>query len=136
MYFKDNQSAFTYACKFIDNSMQKDTILPAIVKETSNVSGGLQNLKLLLASNDGGVSVIAKTINNKVIRINEGDFVAFQVLEYHPESPIAVDLIGFVVSKLQAIYDVEEGGWHHDIGDRELHNSYTISCISLSIQHS
>ena len=110
LVFKDNESAFEYSCKFMDCSIIPGSALPGIVLHVEPGKEGLQLLSLKVVSNDGGLDIpYSTTVNAEVPKLIEGDFVAFQVVEYDSSLPVIGGLIGFVVAKLEPILDMKQG---------------------------
>jgi hypothetical protein len=80
LYFNDNQSAFAYACKFLDCTFAQMTVISGLVEQVGPTNDGLQRCRLRLSSDTGGRPVLfCTTINKLVPALRVGDLVAYFV---------------------------------------------------------
>ncbi len=76
--FKDNKSAFEYACKFKDCTIYEGAHIPALVIDSDKDN---EKVALKVASDDGGFLTLARPIT-KEHNIQNGDFVAWTAVKY------------------------------------------------------
>jgi hypothetical protein len=112
--FKDNASAFEYACRYMDCRVIDDEFLPALVQTVESTKDGRQICSLLLASDSGGREIwYCETLNENVPFLKTGDIVAYRVVRHFPESESkisALSVMGFIVAKLKPIIS-RNGTW-------------------------
>lgn len=95
LMFKDNNSAFDYACKYIDCTPKEGATLLAIVLDSKEEYETKQSVKtqddgsqlamIKVASDDGGFNVPANTAGTEGVILKPGDLVAWQAMQYMPE---------------------------------------------------
>ncbi|WP_395490889.1 hypothetical protein ACG1VR_10540 [Cedecea davisae] len=118
--FKDNQSAFDYACQFMDSKIQMDKPMLAIVEpgptgeQPIQMDSGRQRTILRVCSDDGGFMVVADSAYDKGPRLRIGDLVAWLPVDYAAELKGQVDdprfaIMGFIVGTLHPVLSGE--GW-------------------------
>ncbi len=123
LIFKSNADAFDYVCKYMDNTLKKDSIIPALVMDSKEFAGtevsvkkderGIQTALLKVASDDGGFLVMAQTPNAGQPDLMPGDLVGWHAYEYSKEMAKAGDdrfgWVGFIVAKLALELDIKSG---------------------------
>ena len=90
--FPDTTSAFEFACRALDCTLEPYKPLPAMVMNAGGMFGspagvkreadGTQLAVLKIASSDGGFYVLSKTSNPGGPDLAVGDFVAWMPVEY------------------------------------------------------
>ena len=125
--FKNNESAFEYACKFMDNDLREGVGLLALVldaKELYNLEtsvpkddSGIQIVALKVASNDGGFEVMAQTLSANGPNLNPGDLVVWEVGTYLQELANTHDderfgWVGLILGTLKPVW--ANGSWEGD----------------------
>jgi hypothetical protein len=121
--FKDNASAFGYACKFLNCALTPGAMLPALVQDGRPIFGihetihrkadGTQTAFLKVASSDGGFLVLATTTGEGPL-LEPGDLVGWLAGEYSPDlGDIAPDKrfgwVGLIVGTLRPEW--RDGSW-------------------------
>ena len=124
LYFKDNLSAFEYACQFLSSELKAGAYLPALVQDATALLGhgepvkrqkdGNQIAMLKVCSSDGGFTVLASSASPKGPSLQVGDLVIWQAGASVPAMASQVkDLrstwVGLIVAKLQPEYTVGRG---------------------------
>lgn len=123
LIFKTNSDAFNYICKYMDNTLKKDAIIPALVMDSKEFAGtevsvkkdnqGIQTALLKVASDDGGFLVLAQTPNAGEPDLIPGNLVGWHAFEYSKEIAKAGDersgWVGFIVAKLAPELDIKSG---------------------------
>lgn len=120
LIFKDNQSAFDYACKYLDTKISMDKPMLAIVEpgpsgqQPIKMESGRQRAILKVCSDDGGFMVVADSAYDKGPRLRVGDLVAWLPVDYAVELKDQVydprfAIIGFIVGTLHPVLSGE--GW-------------------------
>lgn len=104
LYFKDNESAFAYACKYMDCGLTVGSFIPALVKSIKRAGDGSEEYEVLVASDAGGFLQTTYTSDDSM-KLSVGDLVAFWVGATAPR------LLGFVPRKLAPEYSAANGGW-------------------------
>jgi len=121
--FKDNASAFEYACIYLECEVAKGAMLPAIVQDGKALFGtqvsvtaaadGTQTAVVKVASKDGGFLVVAKTPGPGP-ELRPGDFVAWlahshvaKLAEASPDKRFG--WVGLIVGTLKPEW--REGSW-------------------------
>ena len=104
LVFKDNESAFAYACKYMDCRLTVGSFIPALVKSITRKVDGSEEYEVLVASDAGGFLLSTFTSDDN-IKLSIGDLVAFWVGATEPR------LMGLVPRKLMAEYSADNGGW-------------------------
>jgi len=121
--FKDNTSAFEYACKYLECEVAEGAMLPAIVQDgkalfgtpasVSAATDGTQTAAIKVASKDGGFLVVAKT-PGRGPQLKPGDFVAWlagshvaKLAEAAPDKRFG--WVGLIVGTLKPEW--KEGSW-------------------------
>jgi hypothetical protein len=116
LFFKGNEEAFQYACKFLECDPVKGRDLPCIVEELEELDKeGRQSFRLRLASNDGGFELYGcQAIDGGVPPLHKGDLAIYRVLDYYPESRTTHSMLrmpGFIVAKIEPVYRLSDGCW-------------------------
>lgn len=120
LIFKDNISAFEYACQYLDTSLSPDKPMPAIIipgpsgEQPVLLDSGRQRAMLKVCSDDGGFFVIADSSNSKGPKLKIGDFVAWLPVDYAEEIKDKFDdprsaMVGFVLGTLEPV--LTPSGW-------------------------
>ena len=113
--WKDNASAFDYACKFMDCRILEGEAIPALVDKVEALPDGRQTCSLRITSDEGGREVtFCQTLNENVPTLKVGDFVAYRVISFFPESHskiAALSVMGFIVAKLKPAWSIEHNSW-------------------------
>ena len=115
MVFKDNASAFEYACNYLDSRVVVGETLLALVEKVEPLRDGRQRCTLRLESDEGGRELLfCETLNKQVPVLQVGDLVAYGVAGHvpHSKSKIAqLSISGFIVTKLRPVWSVQHSGW-------------------------
>lgn len=128
LIFKDNISAFKYACQYLDTNLSANKAMPAIIipgpggEQPFLLDSGRQRAMLKVCSDDGGFIVVADSAYDKGPILKIGDLVAWMPVDYAEEIKDKVEdprfaLIGFIIGTLQPILGNE--GWK---GKERFHN--------------
>lgn len=83
--FKDNKSAFEYACKTKDCTVYEGANIPGLVVQVIKLeteNDGYQRVSLKVASDDNGFLTIANTIARDMPKLKKGDFVAWKAVTH------------------------------------------------------
>ncbi|MGR9600631.1 hypothetical protein [Pandoraea sputorum] len=104
LVFRDNESAFAYACKYMDCRLVAGSFVPALVKSIKRKVDGSEEYEVLVASDAGGFLQLTYTSDDS-IKLSIGDLVAFWVGTTEPR------LMGLVPRKLMPEYCNASGGW-------------------------
>lgn len=118
--FKDNLSAFEYACKYCDTTISPDRTMLAIVEPGPSgqsptlTVAGVQRAVLSVNSSDGGFTVIADALHSKGPRLQIGDLVAWLPVDYAEEIKDKVDdprsaMVGFILGTIDPV--LTSSGW-------------------------
>lgn len=121
--FKNSQGAFEYACKYLDCTLRKDAMLPAIVISNASQKYGQSEERekdfflIKVASDDGGFEVLAETVNNTDIKLKQGDFVGWQAAGLISDlgkklGDIRCGWVGFILTTLKL--ELTDRGWNGD----------------------
>ncbi|WP_322880304.1 hypothetical protein [Pandoraea sputorum] len=105
LVFKDNESAFAYACEYMDCRLTAGSFIPALVKSIKRKVDGSEEYEVLVASGAGGFLQLTYTSDDS-IKLSIGDLVAFWVGTTEPR------LMGLVPRKLMPEYCNANGGWN------------------------
>lgn len=120
LMFKDNQSAFDYACQYLDTKISADKPMLAIVepgpsgRQPIQLESGRQRTVLRVCSDDGGFMVIADSAYDKGPRLKIGDLVAWLPFDYAEEVKGKVEdprsaMVGFILGTLEPVLTAT--GW-------------------------
>ena len=112
--FKDNKSAFEYACNFLECDLKAGAVLPAFVQQVAPYShdNSLQQCMISVANRDGGISLFSVTVNNTVPHLDAGDLVLYTVdsfVSIDPNVASPLNIIGFVTAKIQPEFHLTKG---------------------------
>jgi hypothetical protein len=111
LVFPDNRAAFAHACRYLENRILVEAVLPALVTEQGKTgSEGEHYFHLLLAGKDGGRDIWACTLKEATDYPAVGDLVGFRVVRYDPELPEGLDLLGYIAFGFDPVY-VPGKGW-------------------------
>ena len=109
LIFKDNFSAFEYACKYLDTSLSANKPMPAIIipgpsgEQPVLLDSGRQRAMLKVCSADGGFFAIADSSYSKGPKLRIGDLVAWL-----PVSPRSA-MVGFILGTIHP--ELTSTGW-------------------------
>ena len=123
LVFKNNESAFQYACKFLNTSLLDEAPVLAIVlaaKDNGDCCLKISNSEdstipiespeqILESGNLQNICLLAKSTNH-VPKPKKGDLVMFVA----PSELAAMgkgQMFGVIVAQVQSIYDMEGAGW-------------------------
>lgn len=120
LFFKDNASAFEYACQYLDTNLSANKAMPAIIipgpsgEQPVLLDSGRQRAILRVCSDDGGFFVIADSSYSKGPRLMIGDLVAWLPVDYAEELKDKFDdprtaMVGFIIGTLNPI--LTSKGW-------------------------
>jgi hypothetical protein len=123
LVFKSNEAAFQYACKFLNTSLLNESPVLAIVlavRDNVDCCLKISNPEDSTIPNESPEEIIEKGhLQNiclmakpmeRIPKLKKGDLVMFVA----SSELIAMGkgtTFGFVVAKVQPIYDIEESGW-------------------------
>lgn len=118
LIFRDNQSAFDYACKYLDTKISMDKPMLAIVEpgpsgqKPIQLESGRQRTILKVCSGDGGFIVVADSAYVRGPLLRVGDLVAWLPVDYAEKLKEQVEdsrfaIIGFIVSTLHPIHSTD-----------------------------
>ena len=111
LVFPDNQAAFDYACRQLDNRILLEAVISALVLEHGKTgSEGERYFRLQLAGRDGGRQVWACTLKEATAFPAVGDLVGFRVVRYDPALAEGLDLLGFIAFGFEPVF-VPGKGW-------------------------
>ena len=122
--FKDTNTAFSYACEFLDAKLQVGSVLPALVLDAGAQTGGGPPVRVQpdgnqiavvrICSKDGGFVHLAATSGQVGPRLQPGDLVAWSALEYslrlirsHEDARTLYN--GLIVAKLKPEFTLGQG---------------------------
>jgi len=93
--FKDNQSAFECACKYMNCKISVGFELAALVLDAKELFGlpesvqllknGIQSVSLKVSSDDGGFSAISQTAHKNGPTLHSGDLVSWRPFKFLPD---------------------------------------------------
>ena len=121
--FKSAEAAFEHACKYMENTLDVGSVLPALVIDAAEMFGvpfavkqnddGTQLATIKVASDDGGFIAIADTLGKGPV-LQVGDFVAWHAGTFNKELANASEdkrtgWVGFIVGTLEPTWENE--GW-------------------------
>lgn len=125
LYFKSGDAALEMSCKYLDCTLAKGSLLPAVVLDSHKLFGteapvkmednGIQLAMLRVASSDGGFLVAAHTVSGNGPSLEPGQLVAWQAMSYVSEIaevPVTderLGWIGFIIGTLKPVY--VNGNW-------------------------
>jgi hypothetical protein len=109
--FPDNQAAYDYACRHLDNRILLEAVIPALVLEQGKTgSEGERYFLLRLAGRDTGREVWACTLKEATDYPEPGDLVGFRVVRYDPDLAEGLDLLGFIAFGFAPVF-IPGKGW-------------------------
>ena len=109
--FPDNQAAYDYACRHLDNRILQEAVIPALVLEQGKTgSEGERYFLLQLADRDNGRQVWACTLKEATDYPAAGDLVGFRVVRYDPDLAEGLKLLGFIAFGFAPVF-VPGKGW-------------------------
>ncbi|WP_257385009.1 hypothetical protein [Tahibacter caeni] len=122
LVYKDGESAFRYACAYMDCTVSAGATLPAIVVDarvygmphpTKRLDSGNQLVMLRIPSGSGGFVVPAETAGTAGPTLKPGDLVAWRVMGHSAEIAAVGEenfgWIGLVVGTLRPEYELGSG---------------------------
>ena len=104
LYFKSNKAAFEYSCQFMDCSIRENIPLPALVQSVILQDDGIQNTKLLVASNEGGITFPALTLSKLGPKLSPDDLVS-----WYPVQNVGLFWIGIIIAQLEPSLHMKNG---------------------------
>jgi hypothetical protein len=111
LYFKSNQEAFEYSCKYMGSSSSLGTITPAIVDQLwDNEDDEILELGIFLATEKGPQPATAFV--PKELGLQRGDLVGCSVIPRGSRPFVMVDC------KLKPVYNAASGVWQIDTAFR------------------
>jgi hypothetical protein len=111
MVFPDNQTAYDYACRHLDNRILLEAVIPALVLEQGKTgSEGERYFLLQLADRDNIRQIWACTLKEATDYPAAGDLVGFRVVRYDPDLAEGLELLGFIAFGFEPVF-VPGKGW-------------------------
>jgi len=119
LYFKDNISAFEYACKYLNNDIQPNKAITGIVID--KIAGIKTNYYYVQYANTNNISIVIKKYS-EIINNNEDTkyIIKCEALEHVPLLEIK-DLVllvhttpkffGLIVEKVEPCFDLNNETW-------------------------
>jgi hypothetical protein len=123
LFFKSNEAAFQYACKYLNTSLLNESPVLAIVlavrdnvdcclKISNSEDSTIPNEspeEIIKKGDYQNICLMAKPMEH-IPKLKKGDLVMFVA----PSELIAMGketMFGVIVAQVQPIYDVEKSGW-------------------------
>ena len=111
LVFPDNQAAFDYACRHLENRILVEAVLPALVMEQGKTgSEGERYFLLRLAGEDGGREIWACTLKEATDWPEPGDLAGYRVVRYDPSLAQGLELLGYIAFGFDPVF-VPGKGW-------------------------
>jgi hypothetical protein len=117
LQFRDNYSAFEYACEYLNNELKVGAKLPALIDRTGSFvpNPSLQMCSLKIASKAGGIDFICPTSDNNIPKLEPGDLALFDIAAIQSDKldvndiTLQLNMFGFVTAKLKPEFSLTKG---------------------------